>query len=362
MGGGGNREEKKVPHPHPLPPAPRGRGRVVAPRTRHGHGDDSHRHDDQEGVEDPAWKIRLPEEQLHVFERGRVVEDPGDVAQIGRAHVQIAVLLERRNEHPVEREPGEDHEAERRSVQRHTLHCAPPTSVRWASRSIAMATTIRKGGRNTAIAAPCPKSAPKIPRWNASVGSTCVVLAGPPPVRMYTTPRSVAVYTTPNSTATATTGSSNGNSTWNKRRQNPAPSTTAASTISCGIDASPASTITVAKGKIRQACTMMMAVRASPRAPSQYSQPCSSPEALSVQLITLKGESKIHVHAIAASDTGTTQGKRSTNRAKRFPRNVARNTWAAAVARMTTSSCVPTVTTALLRRARRKIGSPRIAA
>src|SRR3989442_1651947 len=214
-------KRRKVPSPPPLPRAPRAPGRVCARGTRHGHGTEHNRPDDQEGVEDPAWKIRLPEEQLHVFERGRVVEDPGDVAQIGRAHVQIAVLLERRNEHPVEREPGEDHEAERRSVQRHTLHCAPPTSVRWASRSIAMATTIRKGSRNTAIAAPCPKSAPKIPRWNASVGSTCVVLAGPPPVRMYTTPRSVAVYTTPNSTATATTGTAHGKRSTNRAKRLP---------------------------------------------------------------------------------------------------------------------------------------------
>src|SRR5439155_1464286 len=56
------------------------------------------------------------ERQLHVVERGRVVEDPRDVAQVRRAHVQIPVLLELRDEHPVKREPGEDHDAERRSV------------------------------------------------------------------------------------------------------------------------------------------------------------------------------------------------------------------------------------------------------
>ncbi len=169
------------------------------------------------------------------------------------------------------------------------------------------------------------------------------------------------MYTTPNSTATATTGSNSGSSTRNSRRQNPAPSTIAASTISCGIDDSPASTITVANGKIRHACTMMMASNASAGSPSQYSQPCSRPVALSVQLITLNVESKIHVQAIAASDTGTAHGNSSTNRAKRLPRNVARNTWAAAVARITTSTWVPTVTTTLLRSARKKIGSPRIA-
>ena len=133
-----------------------------------------------------------------------------------------------------------------------------------------------------------------------------------------------------------------------------------ASTTSCGIDASPASTITVANGKMRHACTMMIAHSASPGSPSQYSQPWSSPVTLSVQLITLNVESKIQVHAIAASETGTAQGNSSTNRATRRPRNAARNTWAAAVASTMTSTCVPMVTMAVLRSERRKIGSARI--
>src|SRR3989454_9433610 len=153
----------------------------------------------------------------------------------------------------------------------------------------------------------------------------------PPPWR-------VAYDTPPTNTATATTGSNSGSSTRNSRRQNPAPSTIAASTISCGIDDSPASTITVANGKMRHACTMMMASNARAGSPSQYNQPCNRPVALSVQLITLNVESKIHVQAIAASDTGTAHGNSSTNRAKRLPRNVARNTWAAAVASTTTST------------------------
>ena len=69
--------------------------------------------------------------------------------------------------------------------------------------------------------------------------------------------------------ATATTGNSSGSSTLNSRRQNPAPSTMAASSMSCGMDARPASTMTVAKGKTRHACTMMMAIRARPGSPSQ---------------------------------------------------------------------------------------------
>src|SRR5207247_6690193 len=118
---------------------------------------------------------------------------------------------------------------------------------------------------------------------------------------------------------------------------------------------------TGAEGKMRHAGTMMIARRASAGSRSQYSQPCNRPAALSVQLITLKVESKIHVHAIAASDTGTAHGNSSTNRAKRLPRNVARNTWAAAVASTTTSTWEPTVTITLLRSARKKIGSSRIA-
>ena len=107
---------------------------------------------------------------------------------------------------------------------------------------------------------------------------------------------------------------------------------------------------------------MMIASRASAGSPSQYSQPCIKPAALRVQLITLNVESKIQVHAIAASDTGTAHGRSSTKRANRLPRNVARSTCAAAVASTTTSTCDPTVTIALFLSARRKIGSPRMAA
>jgi hypothetical protein len=107
---------------------------------------------------------------------------------------------------------------------------------------------------------------------------------------------------------------------------------------------------------------MMTAGSASAGSPSQYNHPWSRPVALSVQLMTLNVESKIHVQAIAASETGTAHGRSRTNRAKRLPRKLARKTCAAAVARMTTSTCEPIVTTALFRRARRKIGSPRMAA
>src|SRR2546422_9638064 len=97
-----------------------------------------------QGVQHPAREVGLSEEQPHVLERGRVVEDPGYVAQIRRPDVEVPVLLERGDEHPVEREPGKQHEAERRRVQAGALespaHVAAgdlaPPSARAATRTI----------------------------------------------------------------------------------------------------------------------------------------------------------------------------------------------------------------------------------
>jgi hypothetical protein len=77
---------------------------------------------------------------------------------------------------------------------------------------------------------------------------------------------------------------------------------------------------------MRHACTMMMATSASAGSPSQYNHPWSRPAALSVQLMTLNVESKIQVHAIAASETGTAHGSSRTKRATRLPRKATRNT------------------------------------
>src|SRR6266542_5788531 len=66
---------------------------------------------------------------------------------------------------------------------------------------------------------------------------------------------SVKVNTTPNSTATPVIGSSSGSSMSNSRRQKLAPSISAASLISWGIELMPASRITVASGSMRQVCT-----------------------------------------------------------------------------------------------------------
>src|SRR3990170_1505717 len=174
--------------------------------------------------------------------------------------------------------------------------------------------------------------------------------------------RSVEVKTTPNRTATVATGSSSGRLTWKSRRQNEAPSMTAASRISTGMAVSPASTITVAKGNIRQTCTMIIAMMASVGSPSQYSQPLYNPPALRVQLTTLKVESKIQVQAIAASETGTAHGRRRSIRTARFPKKAASRTLAAVVARTITSTCETTVKTIVFRRVSRNWASAMIVA
>ena len=64
-------------------------------------------------------------------------------------------------------------------------------------------------------------------------------------------------------------GSSSGRFTWKNRRQKPAPSTIAASLISCGIEDIPARVMTVANGNMRQTCTVMIAIVASVGSPNQ---------------------------------------------------------------------------------------------
>jgi hypothetical protein len=78
--------------------------------------------------------------------------------------------------------------------------------------------------------------------------------------------------------------------------------------------------------------------------------------------MTLNVESKSHVHAIAPSETGTAQGSRSTNRARRRPRNALRSTCAAAVASTIASACDPSVTSTVFHVARRNTGSARMRA
>ncbi len=79
---------------------------------------------------------------------------------------------------------------------------------------------------------------------------------------------SVKVKTTPKSTATLMMGRIIGRVIWKCVRQNPAPSTAAASGISFGIEVRPARRITVENGIIRQAWTAMTEAMASPGWPS----------------------------------------------------------------------------------------------
>ena len=180
------------PHPHAFPPATGEAGQAVAGRNGHHDGDQNDPGHHHQGVKNPAWEVRLGEEQPHVVDRRRIVEDPGHVPQVGGADVEVPVLLQGGDHHPVEREAGEDRKAQGGRIEGCPLEGPPeadrlhwaPTSARRATRNIPTATTIRKGSKKTPIAAPCPRSAPRIPRWKASVGSTWVALAGPPPVRM----------------------------------------------------------------------------------------------------------------------------------------------------------------------------------
>src|SRR3989449_6974942 len=142
------------------------------------------------------------------------------MGQVGGADVELWLGLDPGNYHPIERHPREHGKWGCRNIQDRPPHDPQrpprrhvPTSVRRASRSIAAATTIRTGSRKSAIAAPWPRSAPRMPRWNARLARTWVLLYGPPRVSRYTIPRSVDVNTTPNSTATVTMGRSRGRST-----------------------------------------------------------------------------------------------------------------------------------------------------
>ena len=88
---------------------------------------------------------------------------------------------------------------------------------------------------------------------------------------------SVNANTNPNSSATSRIGITSGRVIWNRWRKNPAPSTSAASWMSWGIDESPPSRITVASGSVRQTCTVMIDAIARYGWPSQIGQ-VSRPE------------------------------------------------------------------------------------
>src|SRR5262245_21004804 len=96
-----------------------------------------------------------------------------------------------------------------------------------------------------------------------------VLLEGPPRVSRYTTFMSVKVNTVPKRMATVRMGSIMGMVIWKALASGPAPSMSAASWTSAGIDVSPARRMTVEKGRSRHTCTVMMATMPSVGSPSQ---------------------------------------------------------------------------------------------
>ena len=83
---------------------------------------------------------------------------------------------------------------------------------------------------------------------------------------------SVKAKTNPNRVATREIGNTSGMVIWNMWRKNRAPSTSAASWMSCGMPDRPPSRMTVASGSVRQTCTVTMETIASLGWPSQMGQ------------------------------------------------------------------------------------------
>src|SRR5207249_2373950 len=116
----------------------------------------------------PAEVRGLGEQQREVAERRGPVEDERHVGGV----VEVGVLLERRDEHPVEGEGqghGEDADDD---VGRGLLapagarhQATAPGSVRRANRSISTDTTTSSGNMNMAIAAPAPSELARMPVW-----------------------------------------------------------------------------------------------------------------------------------------------------------------------------------------------------
>src|SRR5262249_32798091 len=146
---------------------------------------DEHHHDaHEERVEEPGRIARLPEQRAQVIERRRQIEDERIVLDVRGPDVQVGVLLEGRDHHPVEREDRERDEAEndrsmgdggRRAAER-GAHGHATTSARRDVRSMNTARTSSTGTRKMATAAPRPTSPPSTPSWNARLASTCVEL------------------------------------------------------------------------------------------------------------------------------------------------------------------------------------------
>src|SRR5206468_8878078 len=83
---------------------------------------------DRHGVDDPGAVVRLVEEDLEVLERRRQVEPERDVVH----PVEIGLLLDRRDQHPVDGEDGDqDERGEARVDQQMTPELLLALGPRW---------------------------------------------------------------------------------------------------------------------------------------------------------------------------------------------------------------------------------------
>ena len=100
-----------------------------------------------------------------MLERRRLVEPERDVGDV----VEVAVLLERRDHHPIERKRGQDDEEcdpeEKRGLaERAGNGCATcQISRRRMKRSMKITTTSSTGSMNSEMAAPCDTSPETMP-------------------------------------------------------------------------------------------------------------------------------------------------------------------------------------------------------
>src|SRR2546429_4880791 len=155
---------------------------------------------------------------------------------------------------------------------------------------------------------------------------------------------SVAVKTIPNRSATDAIGSWSGRETYQNFFRAVAPPIAEASSTSFGIEAIPARKITVANGRIRHACTVMIEAIAFRGVPSQFGglEPirCSSRR---IQLKMLKVGSKNQRKPIVVSATGAAHGRRMKKRRIHLPRKLLISACARRAAPTITISCGMTV-------------------
>src|SRR5207253_6954701 len=174
------------PDAEPLAPLARQPGQRVTGRQRQRQGDQDDQRADDQRVPEPCQVERLLEEKLQIRQGQVVVEDQRVVLEV----VEVAIGLERRQQHPVERERqqrrergdgGVEPDLLRDLTRASRLH-AHATSARRAICSMTTATTTSTGNRKSEIAAPPARSPPRMPVKKARLDSTCVAWAGPPRV------------------------------------------------------------------------------------------------------------------------------------------------------------------------------------